>query len=104
MVREAISEVSCRIRCHIAAGNIAVAQLDETGAQTVIAARGFHTAADEITETLIFQARNAMLFRCAPGTTTVPAHRVLVLKPIQRRFPKSPRRPCEREPQNGGAD
>jgi hypothetical protein len=59
MVREAISEVSCRIRCHIAAGNVAVAQLDETGAQTVIAARGFHTAADEIAETLIFRARNA---------------------------------------------
>jgi hypothetical protein len=35
MVRGAISEVSCRIRCHIAAGNIAVAQLDETGEGSV---------------------------------------------------------------------
>jgi prolyl-tRNA editing enzyme YbaK/EbsC (Cys-tRNA(Pro) deacylase) len=75
MVREAISEVSCRIRCHIAAGNIAVAQLDETGAQTVIAARGFHTAADEIAETLIFAVE--MLIRCAPGTPTLD-HRLLV--------------------------
>jgi hypothetical protein len=39
MTREAISEVSCRIRRHIAAGNIAVAHSIETG-ERFVAYRG----------------------------------------------------------------
>jgi hypothetical protein len=68
MTREAISEVSCRIRRHIAVGNIAVAQFDRDRRKIRRVPRVVTAATDSAPPLMRLQKplffRLEMLFRC----------------------------------------